>query len=85
MLERQNTLNRMNTYLPKEYFKVVTFAGTKEKSEAFAQWLTGTTTANRGVYGCPYNKTHMIVFFRWPGLGDKQASTVAVEALIAYV
>lgn len=84
MLERQNTINRVNTYLPKEYFKCIVIGSTKEKSEAAAQWLSGSMTSNRGVYGCPYNKSQMIVFFRWPEIGDKQATTVAVEAMLIF-
>lgn len=85
MFHRQSTLNRGNTYLPREFFKVIVLASTKEKSELSAQWLTGTMTSNRGVYGCAYNKSQMIVFSRWPEVGEKQASTMAVEAVIIFV
>lgn len=81
---RQNTMDRTNTYLSKEYFKVIVLGSNKEKAEIAAQWLTGQTVANRGVYGCPYNKSQMIVFYRWPGQIDRPATTVAVEAIIVF-
>lgn len=76
--------NRSNTYLNKEFFKIVLIAPTKEKSEEVSQWLTGSNKSNRGVYNCPFKKTQLIVFYRWPSPVERQATTVAVEGMVVY-
>ena len=37
---------------------------TKEKTEEFAQYITGNKNSQRGVYNCPYAKTQIIIFPR---------------------
>jgi hypothetical protein len=81
---RKNTLNRPNTYLNKECFKIITYASHIEKSDEGAQWLTNSKTSIRGIYGCPFNNTQMITFYRAPGTGDKAATTVAVEGYVVF-
>lgn len=76
---------RVNTYLPAELFKLVIVAPTKEVAEEQAQWLTGTQNPVRGIYMCNHLKTKMAIFCRWPGMPERQTSTVAVEALVVYI
>jgi hypothetical protein len=81
---RKNTLHRPNTYLSKECFKLIAYAATIEKADEGAQWLTNSRTAIRGIYGCPFNNTQMITFFRAPGVRDREATTVAVEGYVVF-
>ena len=85
MFVRKNTFHRQCTYLNKECFKLMIYAPTKERSEAMAQWLTGSTHCIRGIYGCPHYNSQLITFFRWPDLTDRQATTVAIEGILAFV
>ena len=84
-MERASTMNRNNTYLLKEFFKLIVIAPTQERAELAAQWLVNNKNPVRGVYGCAYNKSQMIVFYRWPSTVIKQATTAAVEALLLFV
>ena len=81
----KSKVTRQNTYLNKEYFKIISVAVNKDKSEEFAQWFTGSSNSNRGIYSCPYLKTQIIVFYRYPSKLDHQATTVAVESLVVYL
>lgn len=81
----KKAVQRVNTYLPAELFKLVLIAPNKERAEEEAGWLTGTNTQVRGLFMCNHLKTKMAIFCRWPGMQEKQTSTVAVEALVVYV
>jgi hypothetical protein len=86
MISRQVTMNRVNTYLPHECFKAILVSATKEKAENYSQWITNSSTSRGGIYMCPYgNKSQLVIFPRYPGTFDKQATTVAVEALLVFV
>jgi len=76
---------RVNTYLPQELFKIVLISSSKERAVEEAGWITGTTSQVRGIYMCNHLKTKLAVFCRWPGMAEKQTSTVAVEALVIFV
>jgi hypothetical protein len=77
---------RKNTYLPGELLKIILFSLTKERSEEGSMWLTNTKESSRGVFRCSYSqkKTSILVFPRWLECGDKQTTTIAVEALIVF-
>lgn len=76
---------RTNTYLNKEYFKIVVVSQTKDQSYDFCKFFTGSNEPNRGVFYQPYSKTQLVVFPRYVSKLDHQATTVAVEALILYI
>ncbi len=81
----QKKVERINTYLPIELFKIVLIAPTKERTEEEAQWITGPNSLTRGVYMCNHLKTKIAIFTRWPGMIEKQTSTVSVELLAVYI
>ena len=85
-MDRSESINRKNTYLPTELLKIVLFSKSKERSDEESMWLTNTKESNRGVFRCSYSakKTSIIVFPRWVSCGDKETSTVAVEALLVF-
>ena len=76
---------RKNTFLPKEYFKIMVLSDTQENAEEAAIWLTGSSNPNRGIYNCSYNKTQMVVYYRWPDNADKSAATVAIDVLAVFL
>ena len=75
---------RVNTYEPKDLFKVVLIAPTKERAEEEASWICLSTTQIRGTYMCNHLKTKMVIFCKWPGMPEKQTTTVANEILLGY-
>ncbi len=84
---RSNTFNRTNTFLQKEFFKAVLFGISKEKAEAASTWLSGSQTASRGIYGCPFFGSQMIIFPRWVDKNEKdhkQPTAAAVEACLIF-
>ncbi len=76
---------RTNTYLRKEYFKVICLAKTKEQTHDFAKYLSGSNNNKKGVYNSAFNKTQIVVFPRYVSKLDHQATTVSVEALVVYL
>lgn len=76
---------RTNTYLNKEYFKIITLAYSLEQTHEFSKFLSGTESHKRGVFNAPYQKTNLIIFPRFVSKMDHQATTVAVEAMIIYL
>ena len=84
-MDKKSKKTRVNSFLNKEYFKIICLADTKDQTEAFSQYFTGSTVSQRGVYNCSYNKTQIITFPRYVSKLDHQATTVAVEGLIIYL
>lgn len=82
-----NLKERKNTYLPSDLLKMIVFSKNKLTSEEESMWLTNTKESNRGVYRCsfPRKKTSILVYPRWQSCGDKETTTVAVEALLVFV
>jgi len=76
---------RKNTYLPKEYFKVMILSDTLENAQEAAIWITGSNNPIRGIYNCSFNKTQMVVYYRWPDNADKPAATVAIDVLAIFL
>lgn len=76
---------RINTYLRKEYFKVICLAKSKEQTHEFAKFLSGSNNNKKGVYNSAFNKTQIVVFPRYVSKLDHQATTVSVEALVVYL
>jgi len=76
---------RVQTYLNKEYLKIITLAHNKDQCIEFSKFLSGSDNYVRGLFNSSYNKTQMVVFPRFVSKLDHQATTVAVEAIVIYL
>ena len=76
---------RIQTYLNKEYLKIIALAHDKEQCVEFSKFLSGSDNYVRGLFNNSYNKTQIVVFPRFVSKLDHQATTVAVEAIVIYL
>jgi len=84
-MTEKKALKRTNTFLNKEYFKVIAISLTKEQSNDFCKYFSGVENPVRGVFNSPYLKTQLILFPRFVSKLDHQATTVAVEAIVIHL
>jgi len=74
-----------NTYLPKDYFKILLISDTKESAQAAATWLTGSNISLRGIYTTSFKKTQMMVYIRWLGMEEIQPVTLSIEIMLLVI
>lgn len=80
---------RVNTYKPEDFFKIVILSPNEKTSEDKALWLSNTDAKKispTGTYKTIFNKTNIVFYSRWPGSNREIVqATVSVDAILIFV
>ena len=75
-----------NTFKDSEFFKVIVYSNSKEKSFQKGSWFSKTKELWRGYFVSPFKKTKLVVSVNWSGSNINSInSTISSECVLIFI